>query len=940
MKEKQTKKPIVSVICAMLVTVLFASTLTGCGFFLNTSGGTATSLSFSQSSMTLTVGERYTITNLLTYKPSTASDVSVVLTSSDTGIVGVSDYDVMAVSEGTAVITATLIGNSRIYDTITVNTSYSEIEYGVEAQGELLQIQDNTSAVTFSVKTNSNSNPEYITNTEWLVNDVVESVGGEFVFTPNGVGTDTVYARSTVGKDTKTSEVFKVIVYAAGASAHYELESGSLKQEDEAQTVVFRANVVNEGNQASTIIWMVNGAVLQSSTSRVFSFTPPRSGEYVITAYLNSVNNKILFNDSQESVTVVLSADIELENVRVNFDNMYPHVYLEWDDPDLNVDFEVRITNQSGNVFTYQSNNAEHASFFDGCSFDLSLPTVTGAKVFKLVGSTNLRETYTLGVRSLGDGSGKLTSDFITVNQRQIESRAEAYWSDVLIENKMDRYLTSDEEANELTRFMIESFREQSTEAATRNSFRAYVGYTNSICAQSNKIFDNYYTYYAKLSYNISNTSTSVASNVFTANFTTSYANIPTRSPVGDVNYYNNIKIARRAFMRPDINYPGTEDGRVDRDKDYDDFAINSIEATMPVSTSTQLYYAVENEVRPIPEKGSRAEIIYNNAKEVVRQIISDDMTDAQKAIAFYEWCGWRNIYDFQVGDAGGNTFMNYASSYLDSIFYTEDAYSDGFRPYTICAGYTAAYQLLCAIEGLPCNAVMGDGHIWNEVYISQDPAYVDGWYLVDITFGVTAIVADISVFYDDNIHEMVQDHSYVLASDKYMTVSHATSSYDYVKTASSEDSYYKNTYIDENGEYDKYLTEAELSALNMQNQVKAFVNHIMSEDNREEILKVPAGDGTIEDCYRRLAYYDYRVEASKGSGTAHFNTYKSKCETFVEAIRSEVALELGISVSKATEIVRFIMSDTSSSDDRNLGSPVHYVLNIMVDLPALNAHI
>ena len=64
------------------------------------------------------------------------------------------------------------------------------------------------------------------------------------------------------------------------------------------------------------------------------------------------------------------------------------------------------------------------------------------------------------------------------------------------------------------------------------------------------------------------------------------------------------------------------------------------------VYSSEELYWAVENKVTPIPVKDSPAEDIYNLAKDTLRNIISDDMTDYEKALCIFDWICTNTVYD------------------------------------------------------------------------------------------------------------------------------------------------------------------------------------------------------------------------------------------------------------------------------------------------------
>ena len=73
---------------------------------------------------------------------------------------------------------------------------------------------------------------------------------------------------------------------------------------------------------------------------------------------------------------------------------------------------------------------------------------------------------------------------------------------------------------------------------------------------------------------------------------------------------------------------------------------IDTLNRTMNVSTSMQLYYAVALGYKPVPQAGSPAELIYNEARAVLRRIINNNMTDAQKVHAIFDHLTVETIYD------------------------------------------------------------------------------------------------------------------------------------------------------------------------------------------------------------------------------------------------------------------------------------------------------
>lgn len=240
----------------------------------------------------------------------------------------------------------------------------------------------------------------------------------------------------------------------------------------------------------------------------------------------------------------------------------------------------------------------------------------------------------------------------------------------------------------------------------------------------------------------------------------------------------NKVTVSKIAYY-PESNWlPYYETcGLIMRDEDndyllqkYDDFVSDKQFLYAEVSSSEELYWAVENKITPIVEYGSMAECIYNLAKNILNSIISDDMTDYEKALSIYDWICKNTIYDYRaIDDCAYKT----TSNTLLPAFYLEGVFING---YAVCDGYSKAYSLMCNMEGIDAIRITGvasssgleGGHAWNKVLVDKDPE--DGinaqYYIVDITW--SAIVSS-----EDYISEEVSSHMYFLVSDNYISSSH-----------------------------------------------------------------------------------------------------------------------------------------------------------------------
>ena len=178
---------------------------------------------------------------------------------------------------------------------------------------------------------------------------------------------------------------------------------------------------------------------------------------------------------------------------------------------------------------------------------------------------------------------------------------------------------------------------------------------------------------------------------------------------------------------------------------------IESLEYTLEVSTSNQLYYAAINGYRPLPAQGSAAERIYNKAKEVLNSIIGNGMSDIDKALAIYDWIAVNVSYDNLAAAATGVAGIG---SY--NAFYLEGVFDDGTA---VCDGIAKAYALMCSMEGIHSYKIMGVtrnipavGHTWNALVIDGRCFYVDPtWANMTIQVG------------NDNYETI--DHEYFLLS-------------------------------------------------------------------------------------------------------------------------------------------------------------------------------
>lgn len=129
-------------------------------------------------------------------------------------------------------------------------------------------------------------------------------------------------------------------------------------------------------------------------------------------------------------------------------------------------------------------------------------------------------------------------------------------------------------------------------------------------------------------------------------------------------------------------------------------------------------------------EQASKQEEIKVKVSEVIRQIITDDMTQQEKELAINQYLCDTIVYDEDA----------LASAEEYNFMYVDPEFNDSFNAYgalidgkCVCAGYAAAFKLLAQEAGLEAIVVTGylDGnlaHAWNKVKID------DEWQIVDVT--------------------------------------------------------------------------------------------------------------------------------------------------------------------------------------------------------------
>ena len=134
------------------------------------------------------------------------------------------------------------------------------------------------------------------------------------------------------------------------------------------------------------------------------------------------------------------------------------------------------------------------------------------------------------------------------------------------------------------------------------------------------------------------------------------------------------------------------------------------------VWTSQQLWYALEHEYIPVPVKNSPAEIVLERAKQILREIIKEGMTQEEKIFAIYSWYADNVSYDFQyINCADCANKDSYPDSLVATLnsFHAEGALLEGLA---VCCSYAKSALILMRIEGIEAYRVILHDYSDNEI--------------------------------------------------------------------------------------------------------------------------------------------------------------------------------------------------------------------------------
>lgn len=300
-------------------------------------------------------------------------------------------------------------------------------------------------------------------------------------------------------------------------------------------------------------------------------------------------------------------------------------------------------------------------------------------------------------------------------------------------------------------------------------------------------------------------------------------------------------------------------------------FYIDSVKETMSVSTSNMLYKAVAWGYKPV-FMGSQADNlqqIYDNAKDALSYIVSDDMSEYEKVHAIYDYIIYNVRYDHDCANAedayvSGNLSLNEKMKYYG--YYLEGIFLDKFYKkdmHAVCDGKSKAFVLMCGIEGITAVRISGKassdgknfgGHAWNKVLLDLNGTGNKEWYFVDTTWG------DVG----DDSKEFLS-HAYFLLSDDEVKNTHVEKQgHGYPKAEGKFDYYAHETYTSSGTEYNYVITNRNLAAQQMARALKTLPESTIVEFEFAFSLTKDAAKIYAQEAMRKagrgLARYSYAI--------------------------------------------------------------------------------
>ena len=760
------------------VVALLCAALCGCSLIqgiLHPEGKFA----LSESEITLKIGETYDVT-----LSNGRTDEFTLSTSDKTKVEIYGRTSIKAVGKTKTAVTITATNGKGDTAELKVNVDYADVstvKIDVENQYQLLQSGETPKSVDFSATLNDGTNPDTVFSWKFT----------------NGAGKEVATASGkTASYLPSPGEIYFATVTADGKSA-----TVGFCAVEELLVYLDKYRVGTEEKIVVRARYFDNSLLDKTAKAYVYD----ESGNLISTTTLETIRSNGMgeVNDTIAAIgkegTFTLKVDVDGVSREVNFvvkDNVAAN------------HIEVGV---SGNL---SQTTAETVTF----TATLSPAKADVESVKWYVNDKYYSTGKTFSFKPTNRGEYKVTAEINKITKTKtivyLSEHDEAWYYASHFHDyggyAQNRYITSKEELKNLILFVLENkiaeikfYAGYATPETVENDVsevRGYVEESGIIPGYSLKTSGNEFTIYFKYFADKAETVPTVNSPEFDA-------------PDGFADAVQNT-----------YSKPHYDDVKKERN-----FYIDGVKEAMSVSTSNMLYKAVAWGYKPV-FMGSQAENlkqIYDNAKDALSYIVSDEMSEYEKVHAIYDYIIYNVRYDHDCANAedkyvSGNLSLNEKMKYYG--YYLEGIFLDKFYKkdmHAVCDGKSKAFVLMCGIEGITAVRISGEassdgknfgGHAWNKVLLDLNGTGDKEWYFVDTTWGD---VGDSKEFLS---------HAYFLLSDDEVKNTHDENpGHDYPKAEGKFDYYAHETYTSSGTEYNYVIANRNLAAQQMARALKTL---------------------------------------------------------------------------------------------------------------------
>lgn len=775
----------------------------------------------SESEITLKIGETYDVT-----LSDGRTDEFTLSTSDKTKVEIYGRTSIKAVGKTQTAVTITATNGKGDTAELKVNVDYADVstvKIGVENQYQLLQSGETPKSVEFSATLNDGTNPATVFS--WKITNGA----GEEVATASG---------KTASYLPSPGEIYFATVTADGKSA-----TVGFYAVEELLVYLEKYRVGTEEKIVVHARYFDNSLLEKTAMAYVYD----EGGSLISTTDLEAIRSNGMGEVNDTIAAIGKEGNFTL---KVVVDGVSREVNFVVKDNVAANHIEVDVT---GNL---SQTTAETVTF----TATLSPAKADVESVKWYVNDKYYSTGKTFSFKPTNRGEHKVTAEINKITKTKtivyLSEHDEAWYYASHFHDyggyAQNRYITSKEELKNLILFVLENkiaeikfyagYSTPETVEKDVSEVRGYVEESGIIPGYSLETSGNEFTIYFKYFADKAETVPTVNSPEFDApdGFSDAVQNTYSRP------HYDNVKKERN-------------------------FYIDSVKETMSVSTSNMLYKAVAWGYKPV-FMGSQAENlkqIYDNAKDALSYIVSDEMSEYEKVHAIYDYIIYNVRYDHDCANAedkyvSGNLSLNEKMKYYG--YYLEGIFLDKFYKkdmHAVCDGKSKAFVLMCGIEGITAVRISGKassdgknfgGHAWNKVLLDLNGTGDKEWYFVDTTWG------DVG----DDSKEFLS-HAYFLLSDDEVKNTHDENpGHDYPKAEGKFDYYAHETYTSNGTEYNYVIANRNLAAQQMARALKTLPKSTIVEFEFAFSLTKDAAENYAKEAMkasgRGLEGYSYAI--------------------------------------------------------------------------------